>query len=140
MPYRDDQRHTVALMRTASLLVLVILLAAAVGLAATNPSTEQYTAFLQASLNRALTQMEEAESSSETKPEKKVIREILKSQGTQVIQSLTHSNTVRRDFGLFSIFETSAFGVRVQVLGIGTRFVPLEDEEAMIRKLGRFIL
>jgi hypothetical protein len=140
MPFHDHHRHIVDLMKTASLLILVILLAAAVGLAATNPTTEQYTVFLQASLNQALNQMEEAEIGSETRPEKKAIREILKSQGTKVIESLTHSNTVRRDFGLFSIFETSAFGVRVRVLGIGARFVPLEDEQALIRKLGQFIL
>jgi hypothetical protein len=127
-------------MKTPSLLVLVGLLATAVGLAASNPTTEQYTAFLEASLTRALNQMAQADTAGETTPDRKLIRDLLKSQGTKVIRSLTRSNTVRRNFGLFSIFETSALGVQVQVLGIARQFVPLEDEKELLRKIGQLIM
>jgi Domain of unknown function (DUF4359) len=126
-------------MKISILLILVILLATAVGLAATNPTTEQYTVFLESSLSRALGQMDQADS-AEITPDKKLIRDLLKSQGTNLIRSLTRSNTLRRDFGLFSIFETSAFGVRIQVLGIAQQFVPLEDEKELVRKLGRLMM
>ena len=126
-------------MKIVTLSILVVLLAAAVGLVATNPTTDQYTRFLEAVLSQALDKMDATET-AETPSERKLIRDLLKSQGSKVIQSLARSNTTRKDYGLFSVFETRAFGVRVQVLGIASRFMPLEDEQVLIRKLGQAIL
>jgi Domain of unknown function (DUF4359) len=123
-------------MKTANLVALLIVLATAVILAATNPTTQQYTVFLNASLVRALDRMEE----QETSRERQIIRDVLKAEGKKVIESLARTNTVRKNFGLFSLFETNAFGIRVQVLGIASRFVPLENEKDLSTKLGRLIL
>jgi hypothetical protein len=123
-------------MKTAGLIALVVLLSVAVALAATNPTTHQYATFLETSLVRALDQME----GQETQREREVIRQLLRSQGKQVIESLTRSNTIRRSYGFFSIFETRALDVRVEVLGIGGMFFPLGDEEDLTRKLGQLVL
>jgi uncharacterized protein DUF4359 len=123
-------------MRTPTLVALLIVLATAVILAATNPTTQQYSVFLNASLMRALDRMEE----QETSRERQIIRDVLKAEGKKVIESLARSNTVRKNFGLFSLFETNAFGIRVQVLGIASRFVPLGNEKDLSTKLGRLIL
>jgi hypothetical protein len=117
----------------------VLLLGVAVLLAATNPTTEQYNAFLEASLTRALERMGE-DAVQEATTEKKMIQDLLRTQGKKIIQSMTRSNTIRHNYGLFSIFETTALGIRVQVVGVGSRFFPLEDEKEIVRKLGQLIL
>lgn len=126
-------------MKIVALIALVLLLGVAVLLAATNPTTEQYNAFLEASLTRALERMGE-DAVREATTEKKMIQDLLRTQGKKIIQSMTRSNTIRHNYGLFSIFETTALGVRVQVVGVGSRFFPLEDEKEIVRKLGQLIL
>jgi hypothetical protein len=121
------------------LTTLVILLGAAVLLAATNPTTEEYSEFLETSLAKALERMGE-DSIQETAHEKQMIRDLLKSQGKQVIHALSRSNTIRRNYGFFSIFETSALGVRIEVVGVAHRFFPREDEQEIVKKLGRLIM
>jgi hypothetical protein len=126
-------------MKIVALIALVLLLGVAVLLAATNPTTEQYNAFLEASLTRALERMGE-DAVQEATTEKKMIQDLLRTQGKKIIQSMTRSNTIRHNYGLFSIFETTALGIRVQVVGVGSRFFPLEDEKEIVRKLGQLIL
>jgi hypothetical protein len=126
-------------MKIAALVTLILLLGIAVVLAGTNPTTQQYQAFLESSLTRALERNGE-DNLQETSREKQMLRELIRSQGKKVIQSVTRSNTIRHNYGLFSIFETTALGVRVQVIGVGTQFVPLEDEQEIVKKLGQLIL
>jgi hypothetical protein len=65
---------------------------------------------------------------------------LLTRQGKQVIDSLIRSNTVRRNYGLFSLFETQAFDVRVVVLGVGRNFFPIDGQEEIAKKLGQLVL
>ena len=117
------------------LLMLVLLLAVCVALAATNPTTRDYGTFLQASLSQALERMDRSEPTNQ----RKIIRDLLTAQGTRVIESLIRSNTVRRNYGLFSIFETHAFDVRVVVVGVGRHFFPAEGQEEIAKKLGQLV-
>ena len=64
----------------------------------------------------------------------------LTTQGKKVIDSLTRSNTVRRDYGLFSVFTTRVFQVEIAVVGVGTQFIPLDSQDELIKKLGRLML
>ncbi|MGH7232211.1 MAG: DUF4359 domain-containing protein [Nitrospiraceae bacterium] len=123
-------------MSTRALLIMVAFLAVCVTLAATNPTTTDYGTFLQASLSQALERMDQREPTNQ----RKMISELLTVQGKRVIESLIRSNTVRRNYGLFSIFETHAFEVRVVVLGVGKHFFPLDDQKAMAKKLGQLVL
>jgi hypothetical protein len=118
------------------LIVLVGLLGVGVALVATNPTSTQYGQFLETQLSRALARMNPEEATSQ----QKIMRDILASQGKKVIDSLIRSNTARRDYGLYSVFTTRVFQVEVVVIGIGTRFIPLDSQEELIKKLGRLML
>jgi hypothetical protein len=118
------------------LIVLVSLLTLCVALAATNPTMTQYGRFLDTQLTKALARMNPEEANSQ----QKIMRDILTTQGKKVIDSLTRSNTVRRDYGLFSIFTTRVFQVEVAVVGVGAHFIPLDSQEELIKKLGRLML
>jgi len=123
-------------MSNTGLALVAVLLAACAGLAGTNPTTQDYEAFLGASLSRALEHMEQ----TETMRDREVIRHLLTTKGRQVIGGLIRSNTVRRNYGLFSIFDTHVVDVRVRVVGIGNTFVPIEDVEVITRKMGQLML
>jgi len=118
------------------LVILVSLLTVCVTLAATNPTTDQYGRFLETQLTNALARMNSEDASSQHK----VMRDILTTQGKKVIDSLTRSNTVRRDYGLFSVFTTRVFQVEIAVVGVGTQFIPFDSQEELIKKLGRLML
>ena len=118
------------------LVVLVSLLTLCVALAATNPTMTQYGRFLDTQLTKALARMNPEDANSQ----QKIMRDILTTQGKKVIDSLTRSNTVRRDYGLFSIFTTRVFQVEVAVVGVGAQFIPLDSQEELIKKLGRLML
>lgn len=117
------------------LIALVILLGLCVTLAATNPGSMQYGHFLEAEMAKALARMDKTEATSQ----QKIMRDILTTQGKKVIDSLIRSNTVRRDYGLFSVFTTRVFQVEVVVIGVGTQFVPLDSQEELRKKLGRLM-
>jgi hypothetical protein len=118
------------------LVVLVSVLMVCVALAATNPTMTQYGRFLDTQLTKALARMNPEDANSQ----QKIMRDILTTQGKKVIDSLTRSNTVRRDYGLFSIFTTRVFQVEVAVVGVGAQFIPLDSQEELIKKLGRLML
>jgi hypothetical protein len=117
------------------LVVLVGLLAVGVALVATNPTSTEYGRFLETQLSTALARMNPEEATSQ----QQIMRDILTSQGKKVIDSLIRSNTARRDYGLFSVFTTRVLQVEVVVIGIGTRFIPLDSQEELIKKLGRLM-
>ena len=125
-------------MNNTVLAILVVLLGICVGLAWTNPATQDYGEYLETLISQALAQMDATESARQ----QNVVRDLLKSQGKFVITSVIRPNTTRRNYGLFSIFESRAFGVRLEVLGIGSTFIPLEGDniEEVTRKLGQIIL
>lgn len=118
------------------LVVLVILLGLCVALAATNPTSTQYGRFLETQLTKALQRMDTQDANSQ----QQIMRDILTQQGKKVIDSLIRSNTARRDYGLFSVFTTRVFQVEVVVIGVGTQFIPLDNQEELIKKLGRLML
>jgi hypothetical protein len=114
---------------------LVVVLGLCVALAGTNPTSADYCAFLEASLKQALEQMQ-----AEPEHQREVIRYLLAEQGKKIIGSVIRANTIRRNYGLFSIFETQAFDVRVVVVGVGRQFIPVDGQEEIVRKLGRLVL
>ena len=118
------------------LVVLVILLGLCVALAATNPTSTHYGRFLETQLTKALQRMDTQDANSQ----QQIMRDILTQQGKKVIDSLIRSNTARRDYGLFSVFTTRVFQVEVVVIGVGTQFIPLDNQEELIKKLGRLML
>ena len=115
---------------------IVIVLSLCVALAALNPNRQQYAQFLEESLAKALERMEEHDGGHE----QKVLRDVLKAQGKRIIESVAMSRTIERNYGLLTVFETRVFDVDIRVLGIAGRFIPLEREDDMAKKLGRLLL
>jgi hypothetical protein len=109
-----------------------------VGLGWTNPATQDYGEYLETLISQALAKMDATDSARQ----QNVVRDLLKSQGKFVITSVIRPNTTRRNYGLFSIFESRAFGLRLVVLGVGGEFIPLQGDNSdeVTRKLGQMIL
>ena len=120
-------------MNLLQLLCLVIGLSAAVVLALTNPTTEQYLSFVQSELSRAIERMD----SSTPERERTVIQNIFRTHGQELIQGVVRPNTVRRNWGLLCRFETKVLDVHIVVLGIGGHFIPLEGVDEAVLRLGR---
>jgi len=125
-------------MNNTVLAILVVLLGICVGLAWTNPATQDYGEYLERLIGQALARTDSTESTYD----QNTVRDLLKSQGKFVIKSVIRPNTTRRNYGLYSIFETRALGVRLVVLGIAGTFIPVEgdDIEEVTRKLGQIML
>lgn len=120
------------------LAILVVLLGCCVGLASTNPAAQEYDEYWERLISQALTRTDSTESTYD----QNTVRDLLRSQGKFVIKSVIRPNTTRRNYGLFSIFETRALGVRLVVLAIAGTFIPVEgdDIEEATRKLGQIML
>lgn len=132
---RSEQWERERGMSNAGRAIVVVALTVSAWLAWTNPTPQDYQALLEASLSRALDQM----GPTETMRDREVIRNLLLTRGQQVIAGLLRSNTVRRNFGLFSVFVTSVEDVRVRVVGIANHFVPIDDVEVLTRKVGQLM-
>ncbi len=122
-------------MQIRTLLILVFFLTICVGLAATNPTIDQYLSFVETEMNRALERMDQSMASQE----RTLIQTVFRSQGKKIIQSVVMPNTIRRNWGLLSRFETRVLGEEVMVLGIAGRFVPLKGFEEATLKMGRLV-
>lgn len=120
-------------MSLVRLLCLVIGLSIAVVLALTNPTTDQYLAFIQSELSQAIERMDP----STPERERTVIQNIFRSHGRELIQGVVRPNTIRRNWGLLCRFETKIIDVHVVVVGIGGHFIPLEGVDEAVLKLGR---
>lgn len=120
-------------MSLVRLLCLVIGLSIAIVLALTNPTTDQYLAFIQSELSQAIEHMDP----STPERERTVIQNIFRSHGRELIQGVVRPNTIRRNWGLLCRFETKIIDVHVVVVGIGGHFIPLEGVDEAVLKLGR---
>ncbi len=119
-------------MSTAGLASLVIMLAVCVGLAASNPTMDEYDQFVLAQLEAVLSRGDP----SVQPRERALVAHLFASQSRQIMDSLIRPNTRQWNYGLFSLFETRLLDQRVLVLGIGHQFLPLEGVEQAARKLG----
>ena len=110
-------------------------LAVSVALALTNPTTDQYLGFVQAELTKAVDRMDQ----STPEREGTVVRNIFRRHSQELLNSMVRPHTMRRNWGVFSRFETTVLGTRVMVIGIGNQFIPIEGVDEAILTLGRHI-
>ncbi len=122
-------------MNNLALALLTLVLAVCVTLAATNPTTDDYLLFIEARLSQALEHMDRAVPSGE----QNLIRSIFRRQGKRLVEGVVRPHTVRRNWGLLSLFETRVWDVRIVVLGIGGWFVPIKGVEEATLKFGRTV-
>jgi hypothetical protein len=120
-------------MKIGHLLLLVAGLSLCIWLALTNPTMDAYLGFVEAELGKALDRSESAKSGKEGE----MLRAIFRNHSHELVGSLVQPNTVRRNWGLFSWFETSVRENRIEVIGIGGTFIPVKGVDEAILHLGR---
>lgn len=120
-------------MSLARLAVVVLVLAGAVGLALSNPTMDDYLLFVETELGRAMDRMDQGTPVRE----QQFIRQVVRSQGKKLIESVVRPNTVRQNWGLLSRFETQVADTKVTVLGVSGRFIPIRGVEEVTLKVGR---
>jgi hypothetical protein len=120
-------------MDTTRLSLLVAALLICVGLAATNPTMNDYLQFVETRLSQALEQMDQTASTRE----KEVIRTFFRAQGKRLIQGLVRPSTTRANWGLWSLFRTQYMDTELVVLGIGGQLIPIRGVDEATGKIGR---
>jgi hypothetical protein len=115
--------------------LVVMALAVNVVLVLMNPTTDQYLGFLQAELTKAIDRMDQ----STAEREGTVVRMIFLRHSQELLNSMVRPHTIRQNWGVFSLFETTVLGTRVVVIGVGSRFIPVEGVDEAILTLGRRI-
>ena len=113
--------------------LVVAVLAVSVGLALMNPTTDQYLAFVQAELTKAMDRMDQ----STPEREGAMVRNIFRLHSEELLNSMVRPHTLRQNWGVLSRFETRVLGTRVVVIGIGNQFIPVEGVDEAILILGR---
>ncbi|MEO5863530.1 MAG: hypothetical protein ABIQ79_00625 [Nitrospiraceae bacterium] len=113
--------------------LIVAVLAVSVGLALMNPTTDQYLAFVQAELTKAMDRMDQ----STPEREGAMVRNIFRLHSEELLNSMVRPHTIRQNWGVLSRFETKVLGTRVVVIGIGNQFIPVEGVDEAILILGR---
>jgi hypothetical protein len=98
-----------------------------------NPTTDQYLAFVQAELTKAMDRMDQ----STPEREGAMVRNIFRLHSEELLNSMVRPHTIRQNWGVLSRFETRVLGTRVVVIGIGNQFIPVEGVDEAILILGR---
>jgi len=113
--------------------LVVAVLTVSVILALTNPTTDQYLAFVQSELTKAMDRMDQ----STPEREGTVVKNIFRRHSQELLNSMVRPHTIRQNWGVFSRFETTVLGNRVVVIGIGNQFIPIQGVDEAILALGR---
>lgn len=120
-------------MSLVRLVIIVLTLAGAVGLALSNPTMDDYLQFVEQELGRAIDRMDQHTPSRE----QQLIRGVFSSQSKKLIAGVVRPATVRRNWGLVSQYETQIADAKVVVLGVGGRFIPIKGLEETTLRIGR---
>lgn len=107
-------------------------LAVSIVLVLTNPTTDQYLSFVQAELTKAMDRMDQ----STPEREGTVVRSIFRRHSQELLNSMVRPHTVRHNWGVLSRFETTVLGTRIVVIGICSRFIPIEGVDEAIVTIG----
>ncbi|BCA53406.1 conserved exported protein of unknown function [Nitrospira sp. KM1] len=115
------------------LVLVVLVLSACITLVLTNPSIEAYLDFVERELSKALDRSGKQDQSQE----RAMLRSIFQRHSHELVVSVLGPNTVRRNWGLASLFETNVFDQHIEILGIGGMFIPLRGLDEAAVRLGR---
>src|SRR4051812_28663240 len=115
------------------LLFGVVALVAAIGLAVSNPTMDDYLRFVERELGRALDKMDQRTPTRE----QQVIRQIYAARSKDLLESAVRPRTTRQNWGLFSRFKTQVSGTDVLVIGVAGRFIPIKGVDEATLKIGR---
>ena len=94
---------------------------------------EDYLAFVEAELGKALDRSDQTQSGQE----QAMVRAIFRSHSREIVGSMVRPHTIRRNWGLASAYETTVLDSHILVLGVAGRFIPLRGIDETILRLGR---
>jgi hypothetical protein len=120
-------------MTVLRLAIVVIALALSIGLVLSNPSMDEYLTFVEAEIGKAMDRSDQSQSTRE----QAMLKTIFRSHSHELMSTAVRPHTVRRNWGLFSVYETSVFDSRVVVLALAGSFFPLKGIDEAIVRLGR---
>ena len=113
--------------------ITVVVLSMSIGLVLSNPTMDDYLLFVEAELGKAMDRSDQGH----TTREQQMLKSIFRSHSRELMDTAVRPHTVRRNWALMSLYETSVFESRIVVLGVAGYFLPLKGiDEAMLR-LGR---
>ena len=115
------------------LAMTVIVLGLGVGLVLSNPTMDDYLLFVEGQLGKAMDRSEQNHSGRE----QAMLKSIFRSHSHELMETAVRPHTIRRNWAVMSIYETSLFDVRIVVLGAAGSFVPLRGIDEAILRLGR---
>ena len=115
------------------LLIVVVALAGAVGLALSNPTMDNYLQFVERELGKAIDRMDHGTPTRE----QQFIRQVFQSQSKKILQEVVRPHTKRQNWGLLSRYETNAVNTKIVVIGVAGQFIPIEGVEEATIKFGR---
>ncbi|HSA65362.1 MAG TPA: DUF4359 domain-containing protein [Nitrospira sp.] len=120
-------------MAVLQLAIVVVALGSSIGLVLSNPSMDEYLAFIETELGKAMDRSDQSQSTRE----QAMLKTIFRSHSHELINTAVRPHTVRRNWGILSVYETSVFDSRFVVLGVGGSFFPLKGIDEAIIRLGR---
>ena len=120
-------------MTLGRLAFLVVILTICIGLVLLNPSKDDYLKFVETELKNAMDRSAQVS----TDRDMAVVRSIFRSHSRELVGSFVGPRTIRRNWGLVSMYESRVFETEVLVLGVCGRFIPLKGVDEAILRLGR---
>ena len=113
--------------------MLVAALSLCIGLALSNPTTDAYLSFVETELGKAMDRSNQSPSTRE----QAMLKSIFRSHSHELMNTAVRPHTVRRNWGLMSVYETTVLDSRIVVLGVAKYFIPLKGIDEAIVRLGR---
>ena len=113
--------------------IAVVVLALSIALVLSNPTMDDYLAFVERELGKAM----DRNDLSHSPREQAMLKSIFRSHSHELMDTAVRPHTVRRNWGVLSVYETSMFDVHIVVLGAAGSFIPLKGIDEAILRLGR---
>jgi hypothetical protein len=120
-------------MTLLQLSIAVIALSVSIGLVLSNPDMDDYLLFIETELGKAMDRSDQIHSTRE----QAMLKSIFRSHSHELMNTAVRPHTVRRNWGLMSLYETTVFDSRIVVLGVASYFIPLKGIDEAIVRLGR---
>ena len=120
-------------MTVLHLSIVVMVLGVSIGLALSNPTMDDYLLFVETELGKAMDRSDQSQSTRE----QAMLKSIFRSHSHELMNTAVRPHTVRRNWGLMSVYETTVLDSRIVVLGVGKYFIPLKGIDEAIVRLGR---
>ncbi len=120
-------------MNVLQLAMVVLMLGLSIALVILNPTMDDYLLFVEAELAKAMDRSDQSHSTRE----QAMLKSIFRSHSHELMETAVRPHTIRRNWGIASLYDTSVLDTRITVLGIAGSFIPLKGIDEAIVRLGR---